>query len=117
MSRLPAGTHLDDPPRQTIHGAMVFKPFKPPLIRKPESSSTEKTHEEAHTAKKPRLQEDDAAVNIETRPATLTSRKPLLQVQNVGKDAAVKPQPGSFSKEDATYERFFNALWLVTAIG
>ncbi|OQE17600.1 hypothetical protein PENSTE_c020G06066 [Penicillium steckii] len=90
---------------------MVFKPFKPPLIRKPESSSTEKTHEEAHTAKKPRLQEDDAAVNIETRPATLTSRKPLLKVQNVGKDAAVKPQPGSFSKEDATYERFFNALW------
>jgi len=96
---------------------MVFKPFKPPLIRKPETSSVEKGNEETHTAKKPRLQEPDATVHSETRPTTLTSRKPLLQVQNVGKDATAKAQSGSFSKEDATYERFFNALWLVTNIG
>lgn len=89
---------------------MVFKPFKPPLIRKPDQS-TEKVVEQEPPSKKPRLEKEDPVVNSETRPAALASRKPLLQVQNVGKDPTVKAVPGTVSKEDASFERFFNALW------
>ncbi|KAJ5378596.1 DNA repair and recombination protein [Penicillium cosmopolitanum] len=89
---------------------MVFKPFKPPLIRKPDQS-TEKGDEQEHPTKKPRLEKEDPVVDSETRPAALASRKPLLQVQNVGKDPTVKAAPGTVSKEDASFEKFFNALW------
>lgn len=81
-------------------------------MRKPEPS-TEKTDEQEHPAKKPRLQKDDSPVDTETRPAALANRKPLLQVRNVGQDSAVKAPPSAISKEDASFERFFNALWLV----
>ncbi|KAJ5099919.1 DNA repair and recombination protein [Penicillium argentinense] len=90
---------------------MVFKPFKPPLIRKPEHATEKPAGEDQeHPAKKPRLQKDDSVIELETRPGA-ASRKPLLQVKNVGKDSAVKPTPAIISKEDATFERFFNALW------
>lgn len=94
--------------------AMVFKPFKPPLIRKPEpTKEPDQANDQEHPTKKPRLQKEDQSGDPETRPTVLASRKPLLQVQNVGKDSSVKPPPGGVSKEDASFERFFNALWLV----
>ncbi len=90
---------------------MVFKPFKPPLIRKPDQS-TETTDTNAHPAKKPRLVKDEATPEPQTRPTpTPGSRKPLLQVRNIGKDSTVKATNGFATKQDATFERFFNVLW------
>ncbi|KAL4895630.1 SNF2 family N-terminal domain-containing protein [Aspergillus ambiguus] len=74
---------------------MVFKPFKPPLIRKlPQSSPNTSTATHADRdnngppAKKPRLDE----------------RKPLVQVKNL----AESPERSS---PDATQARYFNVLW------
>lgn len=92
---------------------MVFKPFKPPLIRKPDSSTENQNEQEQPPNKKPRIQKEDQVLDSETRPAALASRKPLLQVQNPSKDSALKTSPGGVSKDDASFERFFNALWLV----
>ncbi|KAJ5167419.1 DNA repair and recombination protein [Penicillium canariense] len=90
---------------------MVFKPFRPPLIGKPQTLD-ETTDASGHPAKKPRLVKDEATPEDLTRPAaTLGSRKPLLQVRNVGKESLAKATSGSISKEDTTFERFFNVLW------
>ncbi|KAJ5359178.1 DNA repair and recombination protein [Penicillium cataractarum] len=90
---------------------MVFKPFKPPLIRKPEQS-TETADANDHPTKKPRLVKDEATSETQTRPTpTLGSRKPLLQVRNIGKDSTAKEINESVAKEDASFERFFNVLW------
>lgn len=97
----------------TLQAAMVFKPFKPPLIRKPENL-TDTIDANDHPAKKPRLVKEETTSVPQTRPTpTLSSRKPLLQVRNIGKDSATKTTNGPISKEDASFERFFNALWYV----
>ena len=102
--RVSASAFLSRPPRSL---AMVFKPFKPPLIRKPESK-TEPTDDPEHLSKKPRLSKDVPATNHETQPAsTLGGRKPLHQVKN-GKKTTVKPASDPQFVGD---ERFFNALW------
>jgi DNA repair and recombination protein RAD54B len=89
---------------------MVFKPFKPPLIRKPEQL-TETTDANDHPAKKPRLGKDEATSEPHSRPTPTLGRKPLLQVRNIGKDSTAKTTNGASNKEDASFERFFNALW------
>ena len=83
------------------------------MIRKPENL-TDTVDVNDHPAKKPRLAKEEATSVPQSRPTpTLGSRKPLLQVRNIGKDAAPKATNGSVSKEDASFERFFNALWYV----
>jgi hypothetical protein len=91
---------------------MVFKPFKPPLIRKPEQL-TEATDANDHLAKKPRLVKDEATSEPQPRPTSTLGRKPLLQVKNIGKGSTPNTTNGSVNKEDASFERFFNALWYV----
>lgn len=82
---------------------MVFKPFKPPLIRKPsqplESTSTPSkaiSESDGPPAKKQRVHQLHTAEN----------RKPLLQVKNT---------PGSSEEKtienDPKAERYFNVLW------
>ncbi|KAJ6160419.1 hypothetical protein N7470_003815 [Penicillium chermesinum] len=83
-------------------GVMVFKPFKPPLIRKQESSTVEDP-----PAKKPRL--DNTAASEEAR--SPRGRKPLLQVRNVGKDSAPNAASAAEPISLVGDERFFNALW------
>lgn len=88
---------------------MVFKPFKPPLIRKAQPAE-EPEEDQEHPTKKPRLSKETPASNSDARPTpTLESRKPLLQVSN-GKDSTVKATSGPQFFGD---ERFFNALWYV----
>lgn len=87
---------------------MVFKPFKPPLIRKAPESSDEKLSSGAAVAdgadddatpptKKPRLGEISGVDG---------ERKPLVQVKNSG----VRDH-GSESVSEDNPERYFNALW------
>lgn len=91
---------------------MVFKPFKPPLMRKPTvPSTTDTTDGPADPApppsKKPRLSDEHK------RPTTETSRKPLVQVRNVREhhhDHPVKDKDKDNSV-DLTDDRYFNALW------
>lgn len=102
---------------------MVFKPFKPPLIRKPQpqplpsneigtepaprETITITDDQDAPPAKKPRLQTESAP------------RRPLLQVRNQGglgggeneKDNGEKKTTGDGDKDGG--ERFFNVLWYV----
>ncbi|KAJ5161989.1 DNA repair and recombination protein [Penicillium capsulatum] len=86
---------------------MVFKPFKPPLIRKTQPTS-DSTDDPEHQKKKPRLSNETPASDPDARPVpSLGSRKPLLQVSN-GKESAVKGAAGPQFFGD---ERFFNALW------
>jgi hypothetical protein len=91
---------------------MVFKPFIPPLIRKPEKL-TETIDANDHPAKKPRLVKDEATSDPQSRSTPTLGRKPLLQVNNVGKDSTTKTTNGALNKEEASFERFFNALWYV----
>ena len=91
---------------------MVFKPFKPPLIRKPEQL-TETTDADNHPSKKPRLTKDEATSEPQSRPTDTLARKPLLQVKNISKDSTAKTAGGTLTKEDASFERFFNVLWYV----
>lgn len=108
-----------------FHIAMVFKPFKPPLIRKPQpqpSSSngpgtepapretiTITDDQDAPPAKKPRLQTESVP------------RRPLLQVRNQSglgggehgeKEREKKTTGGGDGDGDGSGgERFFNVLW------
>ncbi|PKY09091.1 putative dsDNA-dependent ATPase [Aspergillus campestris IBT 28561] len=93
---------------------MVFKPFKPPLMRKPTvPSTTDTTDGPADPApppsKKPRLSDEHK------QPATETSRKPLVQVRNVREhhhDYPVKDKNKEKDNSvDLTDDRYFNALW------
>ncbi|KAJ6111134.1 DNA repair and recombination protein [Penicillium sp. IBT 16267x] len=87
---------------------MVFKPFKPPLIRKPET--TEPAQEKDTSSKAP-VQQEDAAPGPETRPTPSGVRKPLHQVRNVGKESGGKVTPATAAVKLVGDERFFNALW------
>lgn len=97
---------------------MVFKPFRPPLIRKPPQQSSSSSNETASRepititddqdapappAKKPRLQRDSLP------------RKLLLQVKNQGAVAGGEDEEKEKDKnglEDGSGgERFFNVLW------
>lgn len=83
---------------------MVFKPFKPPLMRKPTVPSTTDTDRPADTApplKKPRLSDEHKGSAGEA------SRKPLVQVRNVRE----LHHPGKDISVDLTDDRYFNALW------
>ncbi|KAL4861016.1 hypothetical protein BDV12DRAFT_180836 [Aspergillus spectabilis] len=94
---------------------MVFKPFKPPSIRKPlqppasnlESSKNTLETDDGPPAKKPRLlsQETNA---IGTRPTITGYRKPLLQVKNVGESTTVS---GDGDGTDSSGGKYFNVLW------
>ncbi|KAL3471451.1 SNF2 family N-terminal domain-containing protein [Aspergillus californicus] len=104
---------------------MVFKPFKPPTIRKPAQILDVKTETSPQTpvthdgppAKKPRLSDDanDANDAGSTRRAVGGYRKPLLQVRNVG--GTVLAGGGGDGGDtgdgegDSRGEKYFNVLW------
>lgn len=116
-------------PQQTTYRpspAMVFKPFKPPSIRKPTQPQSQppKPHTElpeiddGPAQKRPRLSTEN------TNGAGNTRRRPLLQVSNVSASEASKPKPGSGSGSGAgagdgvgdgvggsSGEKYFNVLW------
>jgi hypothetical protein len=87
---------------------MVFKPFKPPLIRKPET--TQPAREHGPSSKAP-VQQEDATPGTETRPRPSAVRKPLHQVRNVGKESVEKVTPTPEALKLVGDERFFKALW------
>ncbi|PYH95455.1 DNA-dependent ATPase, partial [Aspergillus ellipticus CBS 707.79] len=89
---------------------MVFKPFKPPSIRKPLQPTVSRPAPPADApesdgppAKKPRLQPVHSAEIENTGPSPGLTRKPLHQIK---KD--VEPSTGS---ADAAGEKYFNVLW------
>ncbi|KAL5338463.1 SNF2 family N-terminal domain-containing protein [Aspergillus crustosus] len=94
---------------------MVFKPFKPPSIRKPLSipAPTAGTLKEipgiddGPPAKKPRLLSLESSA-LKPRPTITGFRKPLLQVKNVGETTTV-----SSGGDEAipSEEKYFNVLW------
>ena len=88
---------------------MVFKPFKPPLIRKPET--TESSQEKDTSSKAP--QQEDSAPGTETRSTPSGVRKPLHQVRNVGKESGGQVTPAPEAIKLVGDEKFFNALWYV----
>ncbi|GMF71395.1 unnamed protein product [Aspergillus oryzae] len=96
---------------------MVFKPFKPPLIRKNTQASNTKPDLPIDTldnhgppAKRPRLHQECTVDSA--GPSMRTERKPLVQVSNTcesGDDNV---------KDESAGERYFNVLWydLVTTV-
>lgn len=99
--------HLEDFPR-----AMVFKPFKPPLMRKPAnppSTSDEASplprdtnidnKQDGPPAKKPRLEGKQLSATAE--------RKPLPQVR----DQVSSSDNGKDNGDGSGEEKYFNALW------
>lgn len=89
---------------------MVFKPFKSPLIRKPET--TQPAHEQ-DTSSKAHVHQEGAAPGPETRPTPSGVRKPLHQVRNVGKESGERVTPAPEVIKLVGDEKFFNALWYV----
>lgn len=109
---------------------MVFKPFRPPLIRKPPppaESATPTTGDIAnpHPSKRPRLSEDQDQSAKDEKTSTsvveskttndrpkpqLAYRKPLIQVKN-GNSASTE-ENGSTQEVEA----YYNVLWLVAFI-
>ncbi|KAJ5912392.1 DNA repair and recombination protein [Penicillium tannophilum] len=87
---------------------MVFKPFKSPLIRKPE---TTQPAQEQDTSSKAHVHQEGAAPGPETRPTPSGVRKPLHQVRNVGKESGEKVTPAPEAIKLVGDEKFFNALW------
>ncbi|KAI9372411.1 SNF2 family N-terminal domain-containing protein [Aspergillus egyptiacus] len=96
---------------------MVFKPFKPPSIRKPaqptipssESTATPSLGpNDGPPTKRPRLSQDAGVTGI-TRPTNTigSRRRPLLQVKNVGESSADRDDGAGDSSE----VKYFNALW------
>ncbi|EPS25487.1 hypothetical protein PDE_00420 [Penicillium oxalicum 114-2] len=90
---------------------MVFKPFKPPLIRKADTSLSTNDSTDPPT-KRPRLSKDDVSAE-QPLPSVSSpsSRKPLLQVKNVGQESSARASANPTPQDKAIYERFFNALW------
>lgn len=74
---------------------MVFKPFKPPLIRKPQSDSKPDVPEQGPPVKKQRLSNGQ-----EQTPEAEKERKPL-ELKN----------PNGTDKN--TEEKYYNVLWFV----
>ncbi|KAA8651567.1 hypothetical protein EYZ11_006541 [Aspergillus tanneri] len=82
---------------------MVFKPFKPPLIRKPSLPAT------STSIPSKNLPESDVppAKKQRVNPECATDdRKPLVQVKNIGRMSDDKSNGA-----DATGEKYFNVLW------
>lgn len=119
---------------------MVFKPFRPPLIRNrpAQSKPADDAGEEqaSHPAKRRRVstdRDDDPEVddikpqagktgsNLTSRPQ-LTSRKPLLQVTNLHVDAAEDSSNNHDDNENNAaktddidgVEGYYNVLWFVS---
>ncbi|CAG7991076.1 unnamed protein product [Penicillium olsonii] len=86
---------------------MVFKPFKPPLMRSNVSNPIEITDEPTRPVKKPRLDEEPAPAAQST---PLANRKPLLQVSNRGADTKQETSDAQ-PKDDKPDEKYFNVLW------
>ncbi|KAJ5362032.1 hypothetical protein N7541_002876 [Penicillium brevicompactum] len=87
---------------------MVFKPFKPPLMRNSVSNPIEITDEPSRPAKKPRLDDEPTTVAQSTPPA---NRKPLLQVNNRGAESIKQESLSGQSKDETSDEKYFNVLW------
>lgn len=85
---------------------MVFKPFKPPLIRKPSSSDTrpDSSCSNEPPVKKQRLQKDGDNTSVAS---VQEQREPLLQVKNPS-DAN-----GGTNGNTGTDEKYYNVLWSV----
>ena len=111
---------------------MVFKPFKPPSIRKPPQPQSQppKPHTElpeiddGPAQKRPRLSTENTNGAGDTRRpppqpaiAGYQRRRPLLQVSNVSSASeASKPKPGSGAGAGdgvggSSGEKYFNVLW------
>ncbi|KAL4880231.1 DNA-dependent ATPase [Aspergillus karnatakaensis] len=94
---------------------MVFKPFKPPSIRKPQETSvstpksakTTTETDDGPPTKKPRLTPRETT-SIGTRPTATGYRKPLLQVTNVGEATTLS---GVGEGADSAGAKYFNVLW------
>ncbi|KAJ5088591.1 DNA repair and recombination protein [Penicillium angulare] len=89
---------------------MVFKPFKPPLIRKPQAEGATEDKESSTIKPNSQKEEQTSTSGTATTPA-LGARKPLLQVRNVGKDSGAQATPGSQPIRLVGDERFYNVLW------
>ncbi|KAL4917789.1 SNF2 family N-terminal domain-containing protein [Aspergillus aurantiobrunneus] len=96
---------------------MVFKPFKPPSIRKPpqpavptpESSTKTLETSDGPPPKRPRLSSGETNGTGNTRPTIASYRKPLLQVRNVGEESNATSS-GS-DDTDSPGEKYYNVLW------
>lgn len=87
---------------------MVFKPFKPPLMRNSVSNPIDISDEPARPTKKPRLDDEPAPVVQSTPPV---NRKPLLQVNNRGVETPKQEPLSGQTKGDPSDEKYFNVLW------
>ncbi|KAL1963654.1 hypothetical protein VTN77DRAFT_7975 [Rasamsonia byssochlamydoides] len=107
---------------------MVFKPFRPPLIRKPppsaESAAQTGDITNPHPSKRPRLSEgedqsakdekrstsvvEDKTTNDKPRPQ-LVYRKPLIQVKNL--PGEVEPSHTEDHGSTQEVEAYYNVLW------
>lgn len=84
---------------------MVFKPFKPPLIRKPQQpDSNPDTSDKGPPPKKQRLSDD-----ADQLAGSRKERKPLLQLKNTN------DTEGILGRDNGSVERYYNALWSVDA--
>lgn len=85
---------------------MVFKPFRPPLIRKPsQPRSNSDATDQGPPPKKQRL-----SGNGNQPSAAQKERKPLLQLQD--QNAAEENNVG----DDDSSEKYYNVLWSVEAL-
>ncbi|GES59517.1 DNA-dependent ATPase [Aspergillus terreus] len=75
---------------------MVFKPFKPPLLRKPLQPSSNASPSATHT--------DRDSHGPPTKKPRLDERKPLVQVENL----SGSPETNT---NDSVQSRYFNVLW------
>ncbi|KAL4742214.1 SNF2 family N-terminal domain-containing protein [Aspergillus similis] len=102
---------------------MVFKPFKPLLIRKPsqpavptpQPSINPSEIDDGPPAKRPRLLSQDTSGTGNTRTTIASQRKPLLQVTNVGEVSALSSggSGDGIANVDSSLSgvRYFNVLW------
>ncbi|ODM16378.1 hypothetical protein SI65_08378 [Aspergillus cristatus] len=105
---------------------MVFKPFKPPLMRKPQQSQPSSSSNETRTEPVPRetitiTDDQDAPPAKKQRLQTESApRRPLLQVRNQGglgggenceKEKKKTIGGGDGNGNGGGGERFFNVLW------
>lgn len=90
---------------------MVFKPFKPPLMRNSVSNPIEITDEPERPAKKARIEDEDSAGVPSTNSTPLGNRKPLLQVGNREVKNTKEVSAAELHKDGTSDERYFNVLW------
>ncbi|KAJ5780023.1 SNF2-related protein [Penicillium paradoxum] len=72
--------------------------------------SSENFDEPIRPTKKPRL-EDEPVLDDAQSASAITSRKPLLQVNNRGLDSTTHLSPSEGVKDDTSDEKYFNVLW------